>query len=1403
MTRVLVLATCLLCVASHGIAQVSAALTNLSFGKEQSVRSSIPMNPATLGPGATLLTSAPGTTIAWETPSTGSLYASVAVGPIGIGTLLTADLLPLYGCQSSVIYEAPNHPFIIQSMLQGGTVNVGGTICGSTPAVKDFSSIEYGRRKIVITAANNTIQAGTPTVVVFILPPNFTPLSMIRIDFGTEVSAFGETGRIFTVPITLNPLAVAVTYPADYHGESVGVEAIATTGTFIETSPISASGSGVLATGATVSNAASFKVVKAASGSLTVALLANRRLVRRNGQVNYTYTITNGSAVALSNVQVWDNQFGNIDQRATLGPGGTMISNNSPALTSTTKNHAIVTASDPFGKTVTAESNEVEVRVIDPAIRITVWVTPGRAVKVGQQATVNYQVDNIGDAPLGPVTIRDLTDAFTFPPIPRLEQAASTTLQRIITIRAEDKTRQAQASAVVIDDPAGPDVEATDDETLDIRTPQIGLSLAVDKNPVKLNTDVTLTATVSNLGDADLYNISVALDGQSIGTVQELTAHTQTQMNATPQTMIATKTLSAVVTAVDNWQDAHTATAQITVNVINPALKVSVKANGAKTKVKVKKGSTVQFDYTIQNNGNCELRNVKLLVDGNEAARFDILPANAVKSVSSAEVINDDVINTVRGMGSDPNGDQLAETDKIVVEAEGFFAGIGITVDFVKKLLNDIDIYKQKIESLSSEFKAGIKQHAIDKTNPCDDGRLSTMVQEAQTYLKLYEDAIAELQKQSTELIKIAASNPDLADLLDLVTKALGGVSQRIKGLVDDMKTEWANLNCGEPIKKDHIVNVTVSVQDENGNALSGASVRCDRNDGRTGANGQAVFTLALSKDEVVDATASFTTNAGYTANGNNSAKFSSGDYLLIPITLNTSPVLKVTVTGKVVDKNNRPLTGAMISVEGGAPVPVDASGNFTVTVDAKPGTKLTIVATVKNLKGKAESASTSVVVGSDAVITTPVIVIKNADAGEQSSKKATGISITPTDPKLKVEESISLDAKAVYDDNSNGTVTSKATWSSGSNTFKATVPGSFIVTATYEGFTASTTIIVSCPDGEEWNSKLNKCISLSSAIEDTKNNSGDDLCDIKLARRDFLTLVALVADLNDISSSFKNQVSAFNKHMNDQKSDPCKNQLLAAALAGAERYYTKGESVIENIAEKASELMMKLGICPGFEMSTEITSVMITEMLRMTGSTKGKMKQDLADMKARLMKFGCDPNEVSQLGNTLAENTGNLHVTGDGGNGGTEICGDGVDNNANGLIDEGCASQTNSNVVIYLFDSGRVKDDIFNLSVAGRTLGQNPKGGRTEFGVTLNPGSYTATLLVIEDGDASGSCCGTFVVTITQGSTILASQTGDERKGTVINIPFTVASQKFTRDGNSDSFMPDFDRVLQQEGNK
>lgn len=140
----------------------------------------------------------------------------------------------------------------------------------------------------------------------------------------------------------------------------------------------------------------------------------------------------------------------------------------------------------------------------------------------------------------------------------------------------------------------------------------------------------------------------------------------------------------------------------------------------------------------------------------------------------------------------------------------------------------------------------------------------------------------------------------------------------------------------------------------------------------------------------------------------------------------------------------------------------------------------------------------------------------------------------------------------------------------------------------------------------------------------------------------------------------------------------------------------------------------------------------MLTEHMNRTGSL-GQLVQACNE---QIRAYGCDENELETLGNSIAQNGIDpddlTNSTG-------EICGDGVDNNGNGAIDEGCSS--GGSVIITVWDSGSLADDSFSLSVTGYgNLGSTPAGGQRIYTVNLPPGTYTATLTCILAPDNAGT---------------------------------------------------------------
>lgn len=448
----------------------------------------------------------------------------------------------------------------------------------------------------------------------------------------------------------------------------------------------------------------------------------------------------------------------------------------------------------------------------------------------------------------------------------------------------------------------------------------------------------------------------------------------------------------------------------------------------------------------------------------------------------------------------------------------------------------------------------------------------------------------------------------------------------------------------------------------------------------------------------------------------------------------------------------------------------------------------------------------------------------------EKEQKKATtivSIIVNPSSSQLNLGQEASFQAMATYADNHTEDVTGKASWSGGAGSaFKADKVGTFSITATYQGISGSGTITVTepaCPDenahwdkeakncvcneGFEPNEKLGKCINLDKAIDDVGNaRKGGDLCDENAIRGQWQFIQQRVARGEAIFSGFEGRYQKFLKEISDQNSSPCQNNLIAVAFAGGSRDLEGYGVLVEEVKTVANDLIERVGVCPDLKFQLDYSQ--LTSLLSQVGRHSGQMKRAIADMQAQLGRFGCDENDVLQNGNQTADNTGNINVIGDGGSGGTEICGDNRDNDGDGLYDEDCAGQSGSNVLIYIFDCGIARDDVFGLSVTGQgNRGTTPVGGANYFSLSLPPGNYVATVTVISAPDNRG----TFCITISEGGKVIGGGNYDcpscPPQGAQIQVPFIVGQAGTSSAAslpimNFDNAFPEEGMPMQREGN-
>jgi len=171
-------------------------------------------------------------------------------------------------------------------------------------------------------------------------------------------------------------------------------------------------------------------------------------------------------------------------------------------------------------------------------------------------------------------------------------------------------------------------------------------------------------------------------------------------------------------------------------------------------------------------------------------------------------------------------------------------------------------------------------------------------------------------------------------------------------------------------------------------------------------------------------------------------------------------------------------------------------------------------------------------------------------------------------------------------------------------------------------------------------------------------------------------------------------------------------------------------------------------------------------------------LRIDHADMAGQYNSYECDEDADAADADGMAENGINPADI-EGGSEGLipkpEECGDGIDNDLDGQIDEcdaGCCTQ---NVQVKVEDCGSAADDIFYVNLPGEFSGYTPKGYENTWDAELDPGvTYTVTVTCVDDGGTPlGSDVGTACITvIVFGATVIGG--GERRIDYQASIPIS-----------------------------
>jgi hypothetical protein len=286
----------------------------------------------------------------------------------------------------------------------------------------------------------------------------------------------------------------------------------------------------------------------------------------------------------------------------------------------------------------------------------------------------------------------------------------------------------------------------------------------------------------------------------------------------------------------------------------------------------------------------------------------------------------------------------------------------------------------------------------------------------------------------------------------------------------------------------------------------------------------------------------------------------------------------------------------------------------------------------------------------------------------QMNEKLPSALNIVPNEVNLKAGESVQFKAIAVYDDQTANDVTELETtsWSTGSNSFTAAKDADkseqTAITVTYMNLTAKAVVKITgneddkkdpCGEHQEWNAEKNrcdciegyemieelgKCVSIDEAIDGVAGEKPETACDEESMSGRLTRLQEIVAESQLKSAQFSNILTLFTKAVNEKDRNPCNDQLIATAYAGAIKMQQELQDFQDEATQLSSELIFEATLCQLNNPKFDISSML--RLVAQMGTPSRMVNQGISDMQSELMINGCDKQEVADLGNTIAETT-------------------------------------------------------------------------------------------------------------------------------------------------------------------
>ena len=291
-------------------------------------------------------------------------------------------------------------------------------------------------------------------------------------------------------------------------------------------------------------------------------------------------------------------------------------------------------------------------------------------------------------------------------------------------------------------------------------------------------------------------------------------------------------------------------------------------------------------------------------------------------------------------------------------------------------------------------------------------------------------------------------------------------------------------------------------------------------------------------------------------------------------------------------------------------------------------------------------------------------------EAAEQQMNEKTPVSliVIPDKAAPKTGETVTFRAMAVFDDKSYTDVTEmeNTAWSSGSSSFtvtEQTKSGEHVISVTYMGLESKATVMVEeretvkenpcpgefqewkeeknkcdCIEGYEMIEELGKCVSIDEAIKGVSGEKSEAACDEVLMAGRLARLQEIAAESQLKAAQFNNLLAQFTKAVNEKSRNPCNDQMIATAYAGAIQMAQEFEDYQDEATQISSELILEAAICEINDPKYDINSLL--KLVSQLGPPVSKVNQGISDMEAELIINGCDKQEVVNQGNAIADKT-------------------------------------------------------------------------------------------------------------------------------------------------------------------